>query len=101
MNKIRALNLNQIPEPVLNPRPISTHLHPCVHCPSAHGPGDPESDDYLRFPKDSEERSDFSCGWRNEKFCQGWAKKKWEFDVREKELGQNHEEEARTREAMC
>lgn len=76
------MNVFKIPAPQLNPIPIATHLHPCAHCPSAHGPGDPESDDYLRGPKDAEERRDFSCGWRPEKFCQGWAKEKWTFDNR-------------------
>lgn len=64
----------RIPSPEPIPRPMMTWLKPCAHCPSAHGPGDPESEDILANPE-REEFSDFSCAWRPNGFCQGWARK--------------------------
>lgn len=71
--------MKTIPQPKVQPTPVATHLHPCAHCPSAHGHGDPESEDILKAGKECELWRDFPCAWRPEKFCQGWAKEKWNY----------------------
>lgn len=49
------------------------HAEPCEHCPSAHHPPDPESEQFLRASRTTQLTSVFRCAWRNEKACKGWC----------------------------
>ncbi len=63
-----------VPRPTLVERPNFTYLRPCGPCPSDHGT-DPMSEDILSWPDGSEGKDDFTCAWRKQGFCAGWAKK--------------------------
>ena len=52
---------------------FEVHRHPCAHCPSAHGPGDPESEDLAREPRAVQVQAAFPCGWRPHKLCKGYC----------------------------
>jgi len=63
-----------IPVPVLRPRPKTIWKKPCVKCPSAHYPPDPESLDYKKFYEAGELPASecvFTCAWRPGKLCRG------------------------------
>lgn len=50
------------------------HTHPCAHCPSVHGPEDPESVDIRdHCSRDEKIESVFRCAWRRDKACRGYA----------------------------
>jgi hypothetical protein len=60
-----------LPQVVPPTRPLFTWAKPCKHCPTAHGPGDPESDDYASIPcRDTRMEHTFACGWRPKGFCE-------------------------------
>ena len=49
------------------------HKRPCTHCPSAYGPGDPESEWVLTLPHDKRVALAFPCGWNGKRFCRGYC----------------------------
>lgn len=51
--------------------PRRIHQAPCVHCPSAHHPPDPESLDIAALPKEDRIRHVFRCAWRHDALCKG------------------------------
>jgi hypothetical protein len=74
----------------LETRPREIHRHPCVRCPSAHGPPDPLSLDYMSAPRDVQLREGiFPCGWRPNKMCKGVCDK---LNVKEEDIKDNEEE---------
>lgn len=59
-----------------NPRPTEVHRKPCRHCPSAHHPQDPESEDQKKFIEAgllTPREAVFPCGWGPRKLCKGAA----------------------------
>ncbi len=63
-----------IPAVKIKERPTEIWESPCEKCPSAHGPGDPESEDILEWCRSGEvsfEEATFPCAWRPNKLCKG------------------------------
>ena len=63
-----------LPAMNLVPRPKKIWRRPCGHCPSAHYPPDPESEDIARFYKEGKITAwdaTFVCAWRPGKLCRG------------------------------
>jgi hypothetical protein len=57
----------------LPPQPTEIHRSPCSHCPSAHYPSDPESDDIRACDRETRAKHAFRCAWRPEKLCRGYC----------------------------
>lgn len=60
--------------PIVEKRPTVIWKTPCGKCPSAHGLGDPESEQILewcRLGQMSFEEATFTCAWRGKKLCKG------------------------------
>lgn len=63
-----------IPLVEIRPRPRAIHTSPCVNCPSAHFPPDPECVDIKEHcDRATQLDSVFTCAWREGKLCKGYC----------------------------
>jgi hypothetical protein len=71
--------MKTIPKPENVVRPKFVWLKPCANCPTAHGPGDPESDMYASIPERWKRlRHTFACAWRPNGYCHANYKLQYE-----------------------
>ena len=88
------LEPKKVPKSIPPERPSFVWLRPCQHCPTAHGPGDPESEMLASIPERWRRmRHTFACGWRPKGYCAANYKQQF-YGMSEKEGLSENENDA-------